>query len=1062
MAGRGTPPTPQTVAVRESLPFSPTELALWFQEAVEAEVKSLEQAGGTQRFELLSGSQVQARSAGEGVYQFILADGTRLPEDAEGRLLVHGIEFRASILGQEANRVQLLVEGEAPLPPGIPNATLAVDDTALLVALAKRLGELSTADEVPSQFASLPFHPSLANVGSRALPEVPALVSLNRELRDVLEQATGSSLTYVWGPPGTGKTYAIARLVTALVHSGERVLLTSHTHAAIDQALFETVSEEASISGGPMANDPLVREGKVLRLGRVSDRKVPEEVCLDKVVERESRGLQDAITDLEAQARPFAERRSLAKAELRQWQHLDELEQQLARFGDEERNVGVTELEVAKRLEDIGAVQAKTAEELTEARSAWFGRARKVSRMNQAITRLNAELDSASDARATLLARRKDLSSLMESVEAALKPARATSEGLRPRSELDQESARLDSKLADIEAALQRHQEELSRIEAELIDQAQVICCTLTKNYMGRELADQTFDAVIVDEVSMALPPLLFLAANRARARVIPVGDFLQLPPVVRSDTDVSERRLRQDAFHLSGVAVGTAPAKGVTALAKLTTQQRMVPAIADVARHLAYGPSGIEDDASVIGRESPDWLDPFPSSALVIVDTSDLHCWSGKQPGSLSRFNLYSATLAVELAALAAAGCPEPGLSEPPHIGIVTPYAAQRRLLARLVRDLELTQWVLAGTVHTFQGSEANLILFDAVLDDPYWSAMLCTPSRAEDVIRQLNVAVTRAKDKFVLIGSSDWLNKHAKPASGLGRLWQFLVDRAELVPAADLIRVESVASATQLLHEPVGWALPMADGVPIHEILDEQTFFPRFADDMNAASRSFFGLVPFFGQYRWPRVQPLFASALQRGVEVTLVVPPLLEASNRAYVEAAVDNLRELGAIVVQGAGLHGKDIVLDERIHYTGSLNWASHRGRSEVMHRTQSEALAKLVLQFLQARYIRSAATQELGLPRSCPVCGGPTQVVNQRKQNGNWDKQAMKVGCANPACQQYLRNIDERPPLLSPPVCRKDGRTKMRRVKRGRGEVWKCPKHPKECGTEKVVPGDPER
>ena len=68
----------------------------------------------------------------------------------------------------------------------------------------------------------------------------------------------------------------------------------------------------------------------------------------------------------------------------------------------------------------------------------------------------------------------------------------------------------------------------------------------------------------------------------------------------------------------------------------------------------------------------------------------------------------------------------------------------------------------------HTFQGGEADLIIFDSVLDEPYFSARLCNPRDANDVKRDLNVAVTRAKNKFIFVGSSEWLNKHANPVSG------------------------------------------------------------------------------------------------------------------------------------------------------------------------------------------------------------------------------------------------------------------------------------------------------
>lgn len=397
------------------------------------------------------------------------------------------------------------------------------------------------------------------------------------------------------------------------------------------------------------------------------------------------------------------------------------------------------------------------------------------------------------------------------------------------------------------------------------------------------------------------------------------------------------------------------------------------------------------------------------------------------------------------------------------PPIGIVTPFAAQRRLLSKLVKELNLEDWVMVGTIHTFQGAQAELIIFDSVLDEPYWSARLCAPNCFKDVIRDLNVAVTRAKSKFVFVGSSEWLNGHARPASGLGHLWEFLKERADLIPADDHFKrcmAQPMSGVSLTTH---GWRLPCPAGSPVHQILDEISFFARFEADMAASSRMIFGLVPFFGEYRWPKIQPLIRAALARGVEVTLVTPPLAEAENKPYVEKAIKNLRDLGAVVISATGLHGKDIVIDERIHYTGSLNWASHRGRTEIMHRTDSQVVAKLVLEYMQAKYIRTAAVHEDGTPRVCPNCGGPTQVVNQRRQHGPWDHQAMKVGCVdykNKDCG-YLRDVNERPPLRDVPLCKVDGRTKYRRARRRNAEIWQCPKHPRECPTEKVIPGDPD-
>jgi hypothetical protein len=283
-------------------------------------------------------------------------------------------------------------------------------------------------------------------------------------------------------------------------------------------------------------------------------------------------------------------------------------------------------------------------------------------------------------------------------------------------------------------------------------------------------------------------------------------------------------------------------------------------------------------------------------------------------------------------------------------------------------------------------------------------------------------------------------------------------LKDHADLISALDLVEVgfaSRVAQGSATYHVPGG-----ADA-PVHEILNENTFFDFFATDLRDAKESIFGLVPFFGEYRWPKVEPLIRQALERGVEVTLVTPPPSKADNKTYVEKVIRSLRQIGAVVVASTGLHGKDIIIDSRIHYTGSLNWASHRGRAEIMHRTENSDYARTVLEYLQVRHIRSASQQGTQ-PRSCPQCRGATQVVNQARSMSLWDKQPMKLGCADyqiTGCK-YLVDIDQRAPFLEPPLCSIDHRTKYRRVKRGRGEVWECPKHPKECGRFKVVMGDP--
>jgi len=946
------------------------------------------------------------------------------------------------------------------------------------------------------------FHPNDARVGVGFLPEDREF-SIDEEQRAVLQQALGSSLTYVWGPPGTGKTHLIAHLIAALVARGERVLVTSHTHAAVDQALYAAVKsatepaeaqgersidfmrhtscpncghswnehgqagrcpsdlgemrEQAADNRGPLADDPLVTQGKILRIGKTPNLKIPPEVKFDSVLETRVEERQSQLAEVQQETQRLTKERDEVQVELDEWGKLDAMTKrwQESTKAAEQDNERLSRLDADLRSAKKNVIHYQN--KLAELDHAWLFRGSRTRSAKHQLVVSEATYSKGAGAREQIARNWQTLKDQAVRDELEVEQQSAKCAALRARTEAALALSNLDGSLAKLQERSRELEQEIAGVAKILMSEASVIFCTLTKIYVGKDLERQTFDAVIVDEISMALPPLILLAAARATSRVILVGDFLQLPPIVRSDSEISSNRLRQDVFHLAGIAVDNHATRDCRVLARLGTQRRMLPEIAEVARHLVYD-SEIVDHDSVFDRECPSWLRFLPDGALVVIDSADLHCWSGKQPGSLSRFNFYSANLAVELAAMAAVALPRPAAGEPPPIGIVTPYAAQRRLLRRHVTAMDLDPWVAAGTVHTFQGNEADFIIFDSVLDEPYYSARLCDPRNYSDVLRELNVAVTRARFKFVFVGSSEWLNRHASPGSALGKLWVFLQQNAEFVSAVDLVE-DGFNQRVQDVLSPDVWQLQADGDGPVHQLLDEVSFFDYFASDIAASSESVFGLVPYFGQYRWPRIQPMVSAALERGVEVTLVTPPIAEAENRQYVEAVISNLRKLGAVVISASGLHGKDVIIDQRICYTGSLNWASHRGRLEVMHRSVDARLATLVFEYLQARFIRGAAVFEDGSARLCPFCRSLTQVVNQRRQHGQWDFQALKVGCANPECQKYLRPIDERPPYKTVPTCGEDGKTKWRRVRRGRGESWQCPKHPKN-EREKVVPGDP--
>ena len=102
---------------------------------------------------------------------------------------------------------------------------------------------------------------------------------------------------------------------------------------------------------------------------------------------------------------------------------------------------------------------------------------------------------------------------------------------------------------------------------------------------------------------------------------------------------------------------------------------------------------------------------------------------------------------------------------------------------------------------------------------------------------------------------------------------------------------------------------------------------------------------------------------------------------------------------------------------RLHWQYELleqSWSA-----EEIHRIDSPDCAQTCLNSIQARHIRSATRRENSSPRTCPKCGSPLQVVNQRDLL-EWEYQPLKIGCTNKDCPGYLRPIDERAPFSEIP------------------------------------------
>jgi hypothetical protein len=627
--------------------------------------------------------------------------------------------------------------------------------------------------------------------------------------------------------------------------------------------------------------------------------------------------------------------------------------------------------------------------------------------------------------------------------------ARAASAGLRQESQLLAELAAAEERRGTLQSEIDALNDSAREDANELIHNAAAIFATLTKLYMDwGGLSDMRWDTVVIDEASMAMPPLVAYAAAHARKRVVIVGDPFQLPPVVHSGSDTEGGELSKDVFELRGVKdmieEGTSPAY----LATLRTQWRMHPDIVSVAKELISAYSFLETARGIEERNAVGIYDALNTNApLITVDISGFHPWSGKMPGSLSRFNFVSAQACVEIASLYAASLAEPNENAAPPIGIVTPYAAQRRYLNKLIEMLNLGRWVMAGTVHTFQGNECDVIIFDSVLGEPHWTARLTNPFSFEEVKRDLNVALTRARHQFVFVGDSKWLRKNAKPASAYGKLWGYMEKHADHLDATELLGDGFRTRVAQGVSDVNRWTFTRRKSVTL---LTETDFYGAFTNDLNEAKERVILYTPFIGTTRWPSVEPQIAAMRQRGVAVYLLHKPLSDPDwkrgNQDFGRSVFERLVAIGVKLIPISGVHAKTIVIDGRIVYEGSLNWASQTVSYEHMWRFESRDMAALVEKMLQLKPIIEAYTQE-NVGDRCPSCAGRLMLINQAQQSQR-DVHPVKLGCYNHAedkesCEGYLRRVDGRAPFLRPPTCGKGSRMEVHFSQSGKPWDWRC-------------------
>ncbi|MDQ0268456.1 AAA domain-containing protein [Cytobacillus purgationiresistens] len=338
-------------------------------------------------------------------------------------------------------------------------------------------------------------------------------------------------------------------------------------------------------------------------------------------------------------------------------------------------------------------------------------------------------------------------------------------------------SKRDSNQLIDIEKKLGSVMEKIRQKEIEFVKDAKVIGTTLAKAARDPIIFEAEFDIVIVDEASMAYVPQAAFAASLGK-RVIICGDFKQLPPIAASRHQLVNKWLREDIFHHSGVANWVSNGTLHPHLFLLKEQRRMHPDIsAFTNKHIYYSLVG---DHPSVGTKRNDIADrkPFSKLASILVDSSGAGQYCMKEKNSHSRINIWQLLLAFQLVH-------EAYLEGNRSIGYVTPYRSQALLMEQFLQEvyeMELQSAdITSATVHRFQGSEREVMIFDSVDSTPQERPGMLLIGKDSD--RLLNVAITRTKGKFIHISDLSFIQSRVSKNKILRALAEHQLSHQQVV---------------------------------------------------------------------------------------------------------------------------------------------------------------------------------------------------------------------------------------------------------------------------------------
>jgi len=947
-------------------------LTTLFRAALVELIRELKQKNkGTQQFTLENGKRLSAELRGYS-YQFEFTEEANLFESAKVEVLIGGKRIAGQITG--ILQGQIIVTIEDDFGPVIRHCVLRIDNTALLQALHDRLQQIDTGD-APSfriDFATKVVRNEGAVRQSASAPKWPWGENPNHEQEAFVRMALENEITWLWGPPGTGKTDVLAAFTRIQFDLGKRVLVCSNTNQAVDQLLLKLCQKMEG-------KDTTLEDGRVLRLGRIEHdelKKFKDRISVGGIVERRSRELAGRRQVIHEESARVAEMCARARAILARFQSLDSLRKDLAGTDLVLQENAASKRDALAASRTAGLNERRFKDEIQELQSAgalrrFFMRGEKaIQRDLTAATSTflvaQRRLESADAQLATVLGARDRTRKAFTELERSLEQD--------DRSQLQRIAADAEARGELLRRELARIDDALEKVRASIVSEARIIGATATRTFL-RPIEFASFDTVIIDEASMILLPAVFHVADLATERVIIAGDPRQLPPIVQTEQRAIFEALGVDIF--TGAKIDTAAEDSNNRVVRLCEQFRMDETICRLVSDTFYG-GRIWTSARRSAKQSR-LPSPF-SNRLTLIDTSSVSPFTTRNAFG-SHLNLMHAIVIRNLLFhLQQHNCLQTDDRTMSALGVCSPYAAQTKLLSAVSVGYGWSTFLRTSTVHGFQGDERETVVVDLVdsVGESRAGLFLQANNWCMSGANLLNVAFSRAKENLIVVGNLHFLDLKLPGDAFLRRFLHEMQGNGNTIDARDVLAMYPIDDDLERL----GAQPPLDPETSRTGLFGEKDFWNICPVDLAAAQKSIVIFSGFITQSRTADIGDSLRARIRAGVKVRCVTrgPAYNGGIPVEQGRSALQSLETIGVAIDLRQDIHEKVVVIDGRIVWFGSLNPLSHSSKtSEIMGRVENAAFARQVAQLLSLRPNSSLdehgeSFAEAENPR-CAVCGG---------------------------------------------------------------------------------------